>query len=211
MAVEFSRGDLSGSIDTTVTWGASVRAEDRDDRLIGKVNLDPTIGARVTALQAQGRYVEAQALALGGAGPLLGQLGRWQSEIRQRRSDLECRRPDHRAESGLAWLGSVRARLPVSTTSKPWIVTTSATWPRTRLAIAFACWMPSSSATSSFGDAVTGNFRVGKQVVSWGESTFIQGGINAINPVDVSRLARGRCGVERGVPARSTRLGHRSI
>ncbi len=30
--------------------------------------------------------------------------------------------------------------------------------------------------------------RLGKQVVSWGESTFIQGGINVINPVDVSQL-----------------------
>ena len=32
------------------------------------------------------------------------------------------------------------------------------------------------------------NLRLGKQVVSWGESTFIQGGINVINPVDVSKL-----------------------
>jgi hypothetical protein len=32
------------------------------------------------------------------------------------------------------------------------------------------------------------DWRVGQQVVSWGESTFIQGGINIINPVDVSRL-----------------------
>ena len=32
------------------------------------------------------------------------------------------------------------------------------------------------------------NWRLGSQVVSWGESTFIQGGINVINPVDVSRL-----------------------
>ena len=32
------------------------------------------------------------------------------------------------------------------------------------------------------------NWRLGRQVVSWGESTFIQGGINSINPVDVSRL-----------------------
>jgi hypothetical protein len=32
------------------------------------------------------------------------------------------------------------------------------------------------------------NWRVGRQVVSWGESTFIQGGINVINPVDISRL-----------------------
>lgn len=32
------------------------------------------------------------------------------------------------------------------------------------------------------------NLRLGKQVVSWGESTFIQNGINVLNPVNVSRL-----------------------
>ena len=32
------------------------------------------------------------------------------------------------------------------------------------------------------------NLRVGSQVLSWGESTFIPNGINAINPVDVARL-----------------------
>ncbi|MEQ5814517.1 DUF1302 domain-containing protein [Marinobacter sp. NFXS11] len=40
-----------------------------------------------------------------------------------------------------------------------------------------------------FSDWYFGNvpvsLRYGKQVVSWGESTFIQGGINVINPVDV--------------------------
>lgn len=32
------------------------------------------------------------------------------------------------------------------------------------------------------------NIRLGKQVLSWGESTLIQGGINVINPVDLTRL-----------------------
>ncbi len=32
------------------------------------------------------------------------------------------------------------------------------------------------------------NFRLGRQVLNWGESTFIQNGISAINPVDVSKL-----------------------
>lgn len=32
------------------------------------------------------------------------------------------------------------------------------------------------------------NVRLGKQVVSWGESTLILGGINVINPVDLTRL-----------------------
>ena len=33
-----------------------------------------------------------------------------------------------------------------------------------------------------------GELRAGWQVINWGESTFIQGGINAVNPVDVSAL-----------------------
>jgi hypothetical protein len=31
-------------------------------------------------------------------------------------------------------------------------------------------------------------FRIGRQVINWGESTFIQGGLNLTNPVDVSQL-----------------------
>jgi hypothetical protein len=33
-------------------------------------------------------------------------------------------------------------------------------------------------------------FRVGRQVISWGESTFIQNGLNVINPVDASAFRR---------------------
>jgi len=32
------------------------------------------------------------------------------------------------------------------------------------------------------------NLRIGRQVISWGESTFIPNGINVINPVDLSKL-----------------------
>lgn len=35
-----------------------------------------------------------------------------------------------------------------------------------------------------------GTVRLGKQVVSWGESTFIMNGINSINPIDVSAFRR---------------------
>ncbi len=40
-----------------------------------------------------------------------------------------------------------------------------------------------------FGD-VPVDIRLGRQVISWGESTFIQGGINTTNPFDVSALRR---------------------
>ena len=44
-----------------------------------------------------------------------------------------------------------------------------------------------------------GSVRLGKQVVSWGESTFIQGGINSINPVDVSAFRRPGSEIKEGL------------
>jgi len=41
--------------------------------------------------------------------------------------------------------------------------------------------------------------RLGKQVVSWGESTFILGGINAINPVDVNAFTRPGAEIKEGL------------
>ncbi|SEI10135.1 DUF1302 domain-containing protein [Pseudomonas asplenii] len=44
-----------------------------------------------------------------------------------------------------------------------------------------------------------GSVRFGKQVVSWGESTFIGGGINSINPVDVSAFRRPGAEIKEGL------------
>ncbi|WP_395609106.1 DUF1302 domain-containing protein [Pseudomonas sp. B22129] len=44
-----------------------------------------------------------------------------------------------------------------------------------------------------------GNVRFGKQVVSWGESTFIGGGINSINPIDVSAFRRPGAEIKEGL------------
>ncbi len=41
--------------------------------------------------------------------------------------------------------------------------------------------------------------RLGKQVVSWGESTFIQGGVNAINPVDINAFTRPGAEIKEGL------------
>ncbi|WP_259755627.1 DUF1302 domain-containing protein [Pseudomonas sp. GCEP-101] len=50
----------------------------------------------------------------------------------------------------------------------------------------------------SIGD-LPGTVRLGKQVVSWGESTFIQGGINAINPIDVAAFRRPGSEIKEGL------------
>src|SRR5690606_17823685 len=43
------------------------------------------------------------------------------------------------------------------------------------------------------------NIRLGRQVISWGESTFIQGGINSINPVDASAFRRPGAEIKEGL------------
>lgn len=44
-----------------------------------------------------------------------------------------------------------------------------------------------------------GSVRLGKQVVSWGESTFIQNSINTINPVDVAAFRRPGAEIKEGL------------
>lgn len=44
-----------------------------------------------------------------------------------------------------------------------------------------------------------GSVRLGKQVVSWGESTFIGSGINSINPIDVSAFRRPGAEIKEGL------------
>ncbi len=52
---------------------------------------------------------------------------------------------------------------------------------------ATSCWTPTSTATSSVAGRPL-EIRVGNQVLSWGESLFYQGGVSAINTVDLNRL-----------------------
>jgi hypothetical protein len=44
-----------------------------------------------------------------------------------------------------------------------------------------------------------GSARLGKQVVNWGESTFIQGGLNTVNPYNLSALRRPGAEVKEGL------------
>ena len=50
----------------------------------------------------------------------------------------------------------------------------------------------------SIGDE-PGSVRLGKQVVNWGESTFIGSGINSINPIDVSAFRRPGSEIKEGL------------
>ncbi len=43
------------------------------------------------------------------------------------------------------------------------------------------------------------NFRIGRQVVSWGEGTFLLNGINVINPIDVAAFRRPGAEIKEGL------------
>ncbi|SCZ39918.1 DUF1302 domain-containing protein [Pseudomonas sp. NFACC44-2] len=48
-------------------------------------------------------------------------------------------------------------------------------------------------------DDLAGTVRIGRQVVNWGESTFIRGGINSMNTIDVSALRQPGAEVKEGL------------
>ncbi|MFY1019872.1 DUF1302 domain-containing protein [Ectopseudomonas khazarica] len=50
----------------------------------------------------------------------------------------------------------------------------------------------------AIGD-MPGSVRFGKQVVNWGESTFIGGGVNAVNPIDVAAFRRPGAEIKEGL------------
>ena len=64
VAFDFGSGELTGSLNTTLSYGASMRVQERDDNLLAKSHFNPALVSQIAALQAEGRYLEAQALQL---------------------------------------------------------------------------------------------------------------------------------------------------
>ncbi len=163
--------DLSGSsgnfrlkIDTTLSWGATYRVQERDLSIIspfeggtawsvngddGNLNFDKGLVSNVLKATVD----LDMGFDLGGRhsmGIFLRGSGFYDFEL----EDDDCCARTQLSEDALDWAGS-----------------------RTELLDAYAWWQ--------FG---RGEIRVGRQVLNWGESTFIPGGIGVTNPVDVSAL-----------------------
>jgi hypothetical protein len=177
----WSNGDYSFSIDTTVSYGASWRIADRDDRLIGKANLNPFVGVDLST-------GAPSSLAQRIAAP-----GRWSinsddGNLNYDQGDLisnAIKFTSDIAFNGPTWGAFFRVNGfydfenadndKLSRTAKEFVGEDF------RLLDAYV-----------YKDFDIGNqiasVRLGRQVVSWGESTFIQQGINIINPVDVSKI-----------------------
>ncbi len=175
-AFEFGSGDFSANVDTTVSYGLSKRVEDRDDNLIGKGNINPlTFTLDNAGQRAQlGRFsVNSDDGNLNyDDGDLFSNAVKFNSELSW--------------QYGQNWGGLIRvlgfydfeneSRDELSDLAKDLVGSDFQL-------LDFFVYN-----NFEFGETGSGSIRLGRQVVSWGESTFIQQGINVINPVDVSKL-----------------------
>ncbi len=174
-AIEFSSGDWSGTVDTTLSYGASVRLQERDPELIGLANINPLVGTTPLADQvnAPGRFsVNSD------DGNLNYDDGDLFSNAFKINTELSVNYKENwggfaRVSYFYDWENADRASLSEEARDKV----------GTRLTLLDAFIFHN----FSVGEA-EGSIRLGRQAVSWGESTFIQNGINIINPVDVSKL-----------------------
>ncbi len=173
-AISFNKGDFNASWDTTISYGVSIRAEERDERLIGKANLNPGVGLLPfdQQISAPGRYsVNSddgnlnydQWDAFSNAVKITTEFGFSYNSFGgffrlTSFYDFANASDDNLTETAKIFVGQ-----------------------QTRMLDAYVY------KDFNIGDRY-GTVRFGRQVVSWGESTFIQQGINVINPVDVSKI-----------------------
>ncbi|MEE4639969.1 MAG: DUF1302 domain-containing protein [Wenzhouxiangella sp.] len=174
-AIDLSTDEVSIRLDTTISYGIGFRASERDDDLVAKAFFNPLI------VQAP---LEQQIAATGrfSANSDDGNLNfdQWDPIFNQARVTSEL-------SIGYRNFGAfVRGNYfyDFTLTDEDFLSdgAKDQAAERARLLDAYLYGdfdMPGGRLLS---------MRLGRQVVSWGESTFIPGGINAVNPVDITAL-----------------------
>ena len=160
-AVEFENDAIEGNLDTTLSYGASLRTSDADPGNIGIAN-------------GGTRY------SVNGDDANLNYDSGLFSNVAKGTHDLEVDFK-HLQDMSLFLLGTyfvdfenIRGDSPLSDKAKREVGRDM------ELLDAYISYdLPTS---------VPVNIRLGNQVLSWGESTFIQNGINVINPIDVTKF-----------------------
>jgi hypothetical protein len=160
--LDFEKGKLQGSWDTTITFGVGWRLDDPDPELIGLVN-----GGRAYSVNGDDGDLNYETGVYSLTPKITSELGLgygWFGLFVRGTSFY-----DFEAENG----DRARTALPPAALDR--------VGSRTELLDAYL------RASFKLGGKPA-EIRAGEQVLSWGESTFIQNGINTINPVEVSAL-----------------------
>ncbi len=157
-AVDFSKGDLEGSWDTTLSWGTTFRLDDPDLRIIGL----PSGGSAFSVNGDDGNLNYGTGI-VSNTFKLTTEL-----ELKYKNVGMFTR---FRGFYDFENEDEDRDRTPLTDAALKRVGS------RADILDAFF-WVEFGNNRIAFGE----------QVLSWGESTFIQGGINVINPVDVSAI-----------------------
>ncbi|ERH48578.1 hypothetical protein O203_17185 [Ectopseudomonas chengduensis] len=175
-AIDFSIGEIEGQFDSSLSIGASWSVRDADPHLIGENN-----GGKGFASGTDD-------------GRLNFRKGETFSKIFKGTHDLELKY----ADSGLFVRGKYWYDFELKDESRPFVDIDDHN--RKQAARSSGAELLDAFIYHNYviGE-LPGTVRLGKQVVSWGESTFIQGGINSINPVDVSAFRRPGAEIKEGL------------
>ena len=190
-AIEFNWGDVEGSFNSNISIGSSWRLEDQDPQLVTPGNR-PGYGLASTST--------------GDDGNLNFQKDEIYSLIIKGVHDLELRKGDFGVFlRGKYWYDSELAdgTRAHGTSGINYL-------PDQKLADSDFDNYAQASGIELLDAFVYGTFyvgekqapidiRLGRQVASWGESTFIQNGINSINPIDVSAFRRPGAEIKEGL------------
>ncbi len=173
-AYSYDKGDFSLTWDNSISYGFSMRVENRADDLVGKANHNPLVFTLPYPEQvaATGRWSvnSDDGNLLFDQGDLISNAIKWTTELGFSYGNFGG---FFRAS---AFYDDVYAnRSDLSDPVKKLVGSDL------RLLDGYLYW------DFDLGN-LPGSIRVGNQVVNWGESAFIQGGINIINAVDVSKL-----------------------
>ena len=175
-AIEFGDPDgWHGTVNTTVSYGVSVRTSDPSSQEIAKAYYNPLVG---TLPNAQQRAAKGAFSANHDDGDLNYSSGSAFSNAVKATTELHL---DYGQNMGAFVRASYFYDFANAGNDKLTDLAQKQVGKRLRILDSFIY--------DNFDvGGHSGSVRFGKQVLNWGESTFIQGGINAINPYDVSQL-----------------------
>ena len=190
-ALEFTWGEVEGSFNSQISIGSSWRMEGQDPQLVTPGN-KPGFGLASTST--------------GDDGNLNFEDGDTYSVILKGVHDLELRKGDF----GLFLRGKYWYDSELADGKRPHGNSANIYVPNETLADDGFDDYAQSSGVALLDAFVYGTFylgesempldlRLGRQVASWGESTFIQNGINVINPIDVSAFRRPGAEIKEGL------------
>lgn len=179
-AVEFNFGELGVQIDNNVSYGVAWRTEKPDARQVMPGN-GPAIG--IVGEGSSYNYDD---------GTLNYKKGDIYTNVFKWSGDLELKYQNFGAFfRARAWYDT--EIMDGDTRFKPLVDATKSYAGRGAELLDAFVW-----ADYNIGETPV-NVRLGRQVISWGESTFIQGGINSVNPVDASAFRRPGAEVKEGL------------